>query len=85
MIKKSVLVFVLLLLVGCHAKKSVIVTQKDSRYNSSKYKRNSSSTPSKPIAVNGTVNDYILYEYKQGDGSDPNHFWMVLNGRDGDT
>ena len=38
------------------------------------------------ISTNGgTVNDYILYEYKQGDGSDPNHFWMVLNGRDGDT
>lgn len=64
MIKKSVLIFVLLLLVGCHAKKSVIVTQKDSRYNSSKYKRNSSSTPSKPIAVNGTVNDYIA-NYKE--------------------
>ena len=64
MIKKSVLIFVLLLLVGCHAKKSVIVTQKDSRYNSSKYKRNSSSTPSKPMAVNGTVNDYIA-NYKE--------------------
>jgi flagellum-specific peptidoglycan hydrolase FlgJ len=64
MIKKSVLIIVLLLLVGCHAKKSVIVTQKDSRYNSSKYKRNSSSTPSKPMAVNGTVNDYIA-NYKE--------------------
>ena len=64
MIKKSVLIFVLLLLVGCHAKKSVIVTQKDSRYNSSKYKRNSSSTPSKPMTVNGTVNDYIA-NYKE--------------------
>ncbi len=64
MIEKSVLVFVLLLLVGCHAKKSVIVTQKDSRYNSSKYKRNSSSTTSKPFAVNGTVNDYIA-NYKE--------------------
>ena len=59
MIKKSLVVFVLLLLVGCHAKKSVIVTQKDSRYNSSKYKRNTSSTPIKSIAFNGTVNDYI--------------------------
>jgi flagellum-specific peptidoglycan hydrolase FlgJ len=59
MIKKSLVVFVLLLLVGCHAKKSVIVTQKDSRYNSSKYKRNTSSTPTKSTAVNGTVNDYI--------------------------
>ena len=38
------------------------------------------------ISTNGgTVNNYILYEYKQGDGTDPNHFWMVLNGRDGDT
>ena len=64
MIKKSVLIFVLLLLVGCHAKKSVIVTQKDSRYNSSKYKRKSSSTPSKPMTVNGTVNDYIA-NYKE--------------------
>jgi flagellum-specific peptidoglycan hydrolase FlgJ len=64
MIKKSVLIFVLLLLVGCHAKKSVIVTQKDSRYNSIKYKRNTSSTPSKPMAVNGTVNDYIA-NYKE--------------------
>lgn len=64
MIKKSVLFFVLLLLVGCHAKKSVIVTQKDSRYNSSKYKKNSSSTPSKPMAFNGTVNDYIA-NYKE--------------------
>ena len=33
----------------------------------------------------GTVNDYLLYEYKQGTGTDPNHFWMVLNGRSGDT
>ena len=64
MIKKIGIVFVLLLLVGCHAKKSVIVTQKDSRYNSSKYKRNASSTPSKPMAVNGTVNDYIA-NYKE--------------------
>jgi hypothetical protein len=38
------------------------------------------------ISTNGgTVNDYILYEYKQGTGTDPNHFWMVLNGRSGDT
>lgn len=38
------------------------------------------------ISTNGgTVNNYILYEYKQGTGTDPNHFWMVLNGRDGDT
>ena len=36
--------------------------------------------------TNGTtVNNYIIYEYKQGSGTDPNHFWMVLNGRNGDT
>jgi hypothetical protein len=36
--------------------------------------------------TNGTtVNDNILYEYKQGDGTDPNHFWMVGNGRTGDV
>jgi hypothetical protein len=36
--------------------------------------------------TNGTtVNNYIIYEYKQGAGTDPNHFWMVLNGRNGDT
>jgi hypothetical protein len=36
--------------------------------------------------TNGTtVNDFILYEYKQGDGTDPNHFWMVGNGRSGDV
>jgi hypothetical protein len=33
----------------------------------------------------GTVNDYLLYEYNANGGSDPNHFWMVLNGRSGDT
>ena len=38
------------------------------------------------ISTNGgTVNDYILYEYKQGTGTDPNHFWMVANGRSGDV
>jgi hypothetical protein len=38
------------------------------------------------ISTNGgTVNDYILYEYKQGTGTDPNHFWMVANGRSGDN
>jgi hypothetical protein len=38
------------------------------------------------ISTNGgTVNDYILYEYKQGSGTDPNHFWLVLNGRSGDN
>ena len=31
------------------------------------------------------VNNYIIYEYKQGGGTDPNHFWMVANGRNGDT
>jgi hypothetical protein len=36
--------------------------------------------------TNGTtVNDNILYEYKQGAGTDPNHFWMVGNGRTGDV
>ncbi len=64
MIKKIALVFVVLLLVGCHAKKSVIVTKKDDRYNSSKYKKNSSSVATKPLAVNGTVNDYIA-NYKE--------------------
>jgi hypothetical protein len=33
----------------------------------------------------GTVNDYILYEYNAKGGSDPNHFWMVANGRVGDV
>ena len=33
----------------------------------------------------GTVNNYTLYEYNANGGTDPNHFWMVLNGRDGDT
>lgn len=38
------------------------------------------------ISTNGgAVNDYILYEYKQGTGTDPNHFWMVANGRSGDV
>jgi hypothetical protein len=38
------------------------------------------------ISTNGgAVNDYILYEYKQGSGTDPNHFWMVANGRVGDV
>ena len=38
------------------------------------------------ISTNGgTVNDYILYEYKQGTGTDPNHYWMVANGRSGDV
>ena len=59
MIKKIALVFVLLLLVGCHAKKSVIVTQKDDRYNSNRYKKTTVSKPTKTITVNGTVNDYI--------------------------
>lgn len=59
MIKKGVLIFLMLLLVGCHAKKSVIITKKDARYNSSQYKKNSSSISSKPIAVNGSVNEYI--------------------------
>jgi hypothetical protein len=36
--------------------------------------------------TNGTtVNNYILYEYKPQGGSDPNHYWMVANGRDGDN
>ncbi len=64
MIKKIALVFVVLLLVGCHAKKSVIVTKKDDRYNSSKYKKNTGSVATKPLAVNGTVNDYIA-NYKE--------------------
>jgi flagellum-specific peptidoglycan hydrolase FlgJ len=64
MIKKIALVFVVLLLVGCHAKKSVIVTKKDDRYNSTKYKRNTGSVSTKPLAVNGTVNDYIA-NYKE--------------------
>ena len=35
---------------------------------------------------NATVNNYILYEYKYDAGlSDPNHWWLVGNGRDGDT
>ena len=59
MIKKSVLVVVLFLLVGCHAKKSVIVTKKDDRYNSSKYKRNTGSSSSKPASTSVVVNDYI--------------------------
>ena len=38
------------------------------------------------ISTNGgTVNDYILYEYKPNGGSDPNHFWEVHNGRSGDN
>jgi hypothetical protein len=38
------------------------------------------------ISTNGgAVNDYILYEYNANGGTDPNHFWMVLNGRSGDT
>jgi hypothetical protein len=38
------------------------------------------------ISTNGgTVNDYILYEYKPNGGSDPNHYWEVHNGRSGDT
>ena len=36
-------------------------------------------------ANGGTVNDYIVYEYNANGGTDPNHFWMVLNGRSGDT
>jgi flagellum-specific peptidoglycan hydrolase FlgJ len=64
MIKKSVLVFVLFLLVGCHAKKSVIVTKKDDRYNSSKYKRNTGSASSKPVSTSVVVNDYIA-NYKE--------------------
>ena len=59
MIKKIALVFVLLLLVGCHAKKSVIVIQKDDRYNSNRNKKTTVSKPTKSITVNGTVNDYI--------------------------
>jgi len=35
---------------------------------------------------NATVNNYILYEYKYDAGlGDPNHFWEVHNGRDGDN
>ncbi len=64
MIKKIALVFVVLLLVGCHAKKSMIVTKKDDRYNSSKNKKNTGSVATKPLAVNGTVNDYIA-NYKE--------------------
>jgi hypothetical protein len=37
------------------------------------------------ITNGNIVNNYIIYEYKQGSGTDPNHFWMVLNGRNGDT
>jgi len=38
------------------------------------------------ISTNGgTVNDYILYEYKPNGGSDPNHYWEVHNGRSGDN
>jgi flagellum-specific peptidoglycan hydrolase FlgJ len=63
MINKSILVFVILLLVGCHSKKSVIVTKKDDRYNSNKYQKSAGSTFSKTSsntsAVNGTVNEYI--------------------------
>jgi flagellum-specific peptidoglycan hydrolase FlgJ len=64
MIKKSVLVLVLFLLVGCHAKKSVIVTKKDDRYNSSKYKRNTGLSSSKPTSTSVVVNDYIA-NYKE--------------------
>ena len=64
MIKKSVLVVVLFLLVGCHAKKSVIVTKKDDRYNSSKYKRTTGSSSSKPVSTSVVVNDYIA-NYKE--------------------
>lgn len=64
MIKKSLLVFVLFLLVGCHAKKSVIVTKKDDRYNSSKYKRNTGASSSKPVSTSVVVNDYIA-NYKE--------------------
>ena len=36
--------------------------------------------------TNGTtVNDNILYEYNPDGGTDPNHFWMVANGRVGDV
>jgi hypothetical protein len=35
---------------------------------------------------NATVNNYILYEYKHNPAlGDPNHWWLVGNGRDGDT
>lgn len=35
---------------------------------------------------NATVNNYILYEYKHNAAlGDPNHWWLVGNGRDGDT
>jgi hypothetical protein len=37
------------------------------------------------ITNGNIVNNYIIYEYKQGGGTDPNHFWMVANGRNGDT
>ena len=63
MIKKSIFVFVLLLLVGCNAKKSVIVTQKDDRYSSNRNKKSAALPAKKTIsnqgATNGTVNDYI--------------------------
>jgi hypothetical protein len=36
------------------------------------------------ITNGGTVNTNLLYEYKQGSGTDPNHFWMVANGRAND-
>jgi flagellum-specific peptidoglycan hydrolase FlgJ len=64
MIKKIALVFVVFLLVGCHAKKSVIVTKKDDRYNSSKYKNQSGSTSAKQLSTNVVVYDYIA-NYKE--------------------
>ena len=59
MIKKIALVFLVLLLVGCHTKKSVIVTQKDDRYSATRYKKNTNPIASKLPSINGTVLDYI--------------------------
>ncbi len=64
MIRKTALVFVLLLLVGCHAKKSVIVTKKDSRYDSSSYNKRTAPSSSKKMSTNTAVYDYIA-NYKE--------------------
>ncbi len=64
MIRKTALVFVLLLLVGCHAKKSVIVTKKDSRYDASNYSKRSVSSSPKQKSTNTAVYDYIA-NYKE--------------------
>ena len=64
MIRKTALVFVLLLLVGCHAKKSVIVTKKDSRYDSSSYSKRTAPSSSKKMSTNTAVYDYIA-NYKE--------------------